>query len=414
MTRRYSLAVAAIAIGMLIAYLVIVRQISNARNDAAAINISGRQRMLSQRIALLLKKPDVNRSEIETLVTQMRLSQRALSVDDPVDSRLQNDTDQMVDDFLTTVETGISNHPDAAAAGQRAIELASGTVLLSNLDQTVTRYQQRSESRVDRFRQLEGWLLTAGLVMLSFEVIFVFRPMVNIAKRSLSELKTSNHELKEFAYRISHDLRAPVVSSLGIVAMTRDSVAEDQFDEVKPALSHLHRSLKRAERTIDDITALLHLKQSRWLPSKINLAQVIDSAVQACEDTEGAVDVDWRVDVRFGGDVLVAEPPLSMTLKNLFENAIKYRDRSADPWIRVTAMKNQDEVQIEVEDNGVGIPKQFEDRIFKMFERFHPSLASGTGLGLYLVSQNANSLSGSIQYRRGEFGSVFVLRFPLA
>lgn len=414
MTQRYAFALACIALGMLIAYLMIVRQIRASSHDASAINISGRQRMLSQRISLLLQQPGESAVEASRLVTLMRNSQRELSVDDPVDPSLQSSVDALVWEYLADADAHLADGGDSSEFLDRAVAMASSEKLLTGLDDVVTLYQQRAESRVERFRQTEVWLLAAGLFMLLLEVLLIFRPLTTTTQRSLSELETSNGELKEFAYRISHDLRAPVVSSLGILAMAQDSIVDGDYSEIAPALSHLKKSLSRAESTVNDITTLMRLKEATIVPSNVHLAKVLEESIESCSQMEGFDEVQWRVRNLHEPAISVRKEELVFSLQNLLSNAIKYRDRSVESWVRVTAQSRRGEIWIEIEDNGIGIPPQYEDRMFKMFERFHPKVDVGTGLGLYLVAQNAKTLGGSIQYQRSDHGSIFILQFPIA
>ena len=68
---------------------------------------------------------------------------------------------------------------------------------------------------------------------------------------------------------------------------------------------------------------------------------------------------------------------------------------------------------ITFEDNGLGIPKEYQEKLFKMFKRFHPKTASGSGLGLYMIKKSANMIGGEIKYKYIKDGSRFTLYIPI-
>jgi signal transduction histidine kinase len=110
---------------------------------------------------------------------------------------------------------------------------------------------------------------------------------------------------------------------------------------------------------------------------------------------------------------------LELVLVNLVANAIKYSDpRKADRWVEVTAITNDQVHEIQVRDNGIGIPPEAIDRIFERFHRAHRELdsalgADGTGLGLAIVDECVKSLGAEIRVESEErVGTVFVLSLP--
>lgn len=432
LTQRYILALLCTASGMVVAYFSLMNQLASSDLDAEAINVSGRQRMLSQRIALMVSEIDAAgggatgvvsdelaenaQQRVPDLITLMRNSQRKLSQDDPVDQKLQSGVDQMVDEYLSTATTALlSDDPQQiTTARQRVVAMASGDRLLGGLDDIVTAYQRRAESRQANFKQLEGWLLIAGICVLLAEVAFIFRPMVSMIRDNLAELNDRNAELRQFAYRISHDLRAPIVSSLGIVNMTTDAIQDGDVDEVPESLSHIKRSLTRVVTTVTDITSLLRSKDRNVVRDDVSVREIVETALDDLRATAGFDAIDWRLNISIDQPLRLAPEPLTRSVANLISNAIKYRDPDAESFVELTARLDGKIVEIDICDNGLGVPPEFRDRLFRMFERFHPRVAEGTGLGLYLVAQNATMVGGTVQYRPTEDGSRFTLRFPIA
>jgi signal transduction histidine kinase len=102
---------------------------------------------------------------------------------------------------------------------------------------------------------------------------------------------------------------------------------------------------------------------------------------------------------------------LQSVLQNLIHNAINYRGAEA-PWIKITARKNDDAVEIEVADNGLGIPPDIKDKVFNMFYRGHPD-SSGSGLGLFIVKNAVDKLQGHISFdSKLNIGTCFKVTLP--
>jgi signal transduction histidine kinase len=122
-----------------------------------------------------------------------------------------------------------------------------------------------------------------------------------------------------------------------------------------------------------------------------------------------------RVDVTIPpGTMLVTDPGrLKIILNNLIGNAVKYHNlRKADPFIQIGLEEKNGHVEIFVKDNGQGIPKELQSRVFEMFYRGHES-SKGSGLGLYIAREMTRKLEGDI-YLESEKnkGSTFTIRLP--
>ena len=99
----------------------------------------------------------------------------------------------------------------------------------------------------------------------------------------------------------------------------------------------------------------------------------------------------------------------------MLSNAIKYQDiNKTHSFIKITSYQEQNHVVFEVRDNGLGVPKNQQENMFKMFKRFHPRTSFGSGLGLYMMKKSADVLKGNIYYKDTGDGSVFKLKLPLA
>ena len=390
MTRRYTLALLFIAGGMFVAYALLAIQLSDGRGDAAAVNVSGRQRMFSQRIAALARlitREDLSPTrrneamvQLRSAVATMDRSQTILTTGFPVRPGLQRRADTEVETFLATARRVLRTR-DVSAADE-LVDIATRGELLRDLDAVVMAYQERSEARLERFKKTEMMLLLGGLSILAIEAWFVFRPLVRSSQRSMQALSSSNRELQEFAYRISHDLRAPLTSSLGIVEVARDAAAEGDVEEVQDSLVHIQRSMQRVVRTVSDITSLMKTKMAAT--ERLNIDVI--ATVHATVDRFRAGDQGKCLDVSIEPTAAARANPHATTypklidqcVSNLLSNSAKYGGEGLTR-AEIRIDRHGTAFTVTVTDDGLGIPEEFHDRIFQMFERFHPREADGTG-----------------------------------
>lgn len=227
-------------------------------------------------------------------------------------------------------------------------------------------------------------------------------------------LRRKNAELLEFAYRTSHDLRAPVVSAAALLERARGALAEARSEDAVAALDRAQALLDRLVTTSTEAAgvALLDLEAVEREP--IDPATAIDQAIERVQHLPGFERV--RIE-RIDGTrqpVETSAPRLVSIIEQLLSNAIRFRDpHAADVRIRIET-RDEDEKRfvLEIEDDGLGVPPEGRDRLFRMFVRLHPRVADGSGLGLYLVRQSLERLGGQIEYAPTNRGSLFRVVLP--
>ena len=220
----------------------------------------------------------------------------------------------------------------------------------------------------------------------------IFKTREDLRERNI-ELQKANEELDKFVYSASHDLRAPLMSILGIVNL---AVLEEDPD------SHLHyfdlirQSVKRLDTFV--INIIDYYKNARGLPiiTNINfeeLVQEVISTIQFLPEFEGLnLSINITQEKAFFSDVM----KLRIIFNNLINNAIKFQDSNKpNRFVNLTITTNNEEAVIIIEDNGTGIKDDDVAKIFKMFYRAD-ALKSGSGIGLYIVQEAVNKLEGQI------------------
>lgn len=434
--RRYILALVLIASVLTFSYLLMYRQISRNAEDGYIINISGMQRMLSQRIALLSSELAITQdaktqselaSKLSLAHAMMKANQATLrDNDDRATSTELNELyhgegqlDQRVTDYLALSQRVIDAFQDAPENKSPQLESARKLALiarngfLQQLDSAVSQYQREYEQSIVDFQRKELLFLALGLAILALEVKFIFQPMTREVDSVLSQLEGSNSELREFAYRISHDLRAPVASSIGMAEIVGDSIDDGDIESAKEGVSRVKAAMLRLDRLIGDVITVTKNRNMDADPEPIQISNMVIKIIESFAELPGYERIEFVQSID-AGMVIKSKPVfLRQSLENLISNAIKYSDpQEAQSKITVAASVSGSKCEIRVCDNGIGVPEASRDQIFGMFKRFHPRQSFGSGLGLYLVKQNIAKLGGTIQYQPMQKGTSFLIQIP--
>jgi PAS domain S-box-containing protein len=210
---------------------------------------------------------------------------------------------------------------------------------------------------------------------------------------SNSELIKINHELDQFVYSVSHDLRSPLLSIKGLLSLIA-TVGEN------PALLQQYTQLIGVSVDRLDATILEIIDYSKNVRLDFKIEEVnVETLVKVIFD-----DVKHLSEVKVHFNLLINGNPLffvdhfrfSTLLKNVISNAVKYRNKHIpDPSVEVVYTEHTDHISVRIKDNGEGISEENQQRVFDMFYRASSS-SSGTGLGLYICKEMAAKLGGEI------------------
>jgi len=441
LTRRFGLALLAGAAILIASYVTTSWKLRSNKVDGYIINISGMQRMLSQRIALLAleleraptaESADEIAEELARAAQRMASNHRQLSSGEYEGHAAKSPSaathamyfgvggvDREVQQYLDASRRILAAYREHGAGAPEIAPLAkqlSDTqgALLGNLDRMAFHFQREHEGVLEHFVSWEFGALFLRLAVLVLEAAFVF-PLARLLARKTVALEVANSELIEFSYRISHDLRAPVATARGLAETGQMSLEVNDVGLARKAFEHIATSLSKLEATVDDVIGLTKSKLVGTAPEDVDLVRLIDESLAklSLPDVAGALQVRRSIDLR--GPIRARRLLVQQALENLISNASKYRDpQKADPYIAIEAREDASGTTIAVEDNGIGIPPTHHGQVFQMFRRFHPKVASGSGLGLYIVAQNARLMGGSAHYVPRDGGSRFELVIPKA
>jgi signal transduction histidine kinase len=272
------------------------------------------------------------------------------------------------------------------------------------------------------FGYVEPLLLLIGLVFLlgaCFVYLVVFSAKSDMMKINDShvllsqkndELKKINLELDQFAYRTSHDLKAPITSLKGLIHVAALSQSPEEVREIHDMMKDRLTSL---ENMIRDILDLSKNSRTEVQLQAVKLHQTIEQLVG--NQKHGDSD---KVNFSITGDcdlsVMIDASRFKMVLRNLISNAKHYADLTKpNPFVNVDYWQENGALFVAVKDNGKGIAKEYQKKIFDMFFRVEEG-SQGSGLGLYIVKETTEKMGGTIDVisEKG-VGSEFIVSFPV-
>ncbi len=229
-------------------------------------------------------------------------------------------------------------------------------------------------------------------------------------QRYASELKEANAELAQYAYVVSHDVRAPLRAIHNYADFLQEDLADTLTGEHKIYLDGLGRAVHEAELLVEDLLALSRIGRQTMFIDPINIGAFLRELVTSLDllpDVEIIMAEEWPT--------LETEPVLLRQIyQNLILNGVKFNH--ASPKVLELGWQSVDaeSYQFFVRDNGIGIDPRYHEQIFRVFERLYTSETyEGTGIGLAIVKKAANKLGGTVwvESRVGE-GSTFFVTLP--
>lgn len=209
----------------------------------------------------------------------------------------------------------------------------------------------------------------------------------------LLEVQKTNFELDHFVYSVSHDLRSPIATIQGLL-----NIAEKE--ELSPAsesyFKMVRASIVRMEGFINDILEYSRNSRLDVVPEKIDFHQLLATTRTLLREVNGAARLQIALEVTTPHDFYSDSTRLTIILKNLLANSIRYQDPSKNALATVAVVTSTDSATITVTDNGLGIASDQLGKIFNMFYRAS-EISTGAGLGLYIVKEVVAKLHGSVQ-----------------
>lgn len=211
---------------------------------------------------------------------------------------------------------------------------------------------------------------------------------------SNNELIKTNKELDRFVYSVSHDLRSPLTSILGLISFIEEESREpDTLEQVKMIRS----SINRLDGFIRNILSYSQNNRTGLDTQKIPIRKTIHEIVASVRNIQKASGISFQIDIGEQHSFYSDWHRFNTVLENLISNAIKYHKKDVPGrYLKLTGTSDKEELKLSISDNGIGIDPEFHKKIFEMFYRL-PGNIEGSGFGLYIVKETLEKMQGSIE-----------------
>jgi PAS domain S-box-containing protein len=231
-------------------------------------------------------------------------------------------------------------------------------------------------------------------------------------KRHTKELEVSNQELEQFAYVTSHDLQEPLRMISSFLTLLEKKYG-DKLDE--KALEYIYYAVdgaKRMKKIILDLLEFSKVGRFNEVKETVDLKELVE---EYCILRKKLIqEKDVSIQFEDLSEINTYRVPLTQIFHNLLDNAIKYSKEDTPPEIKITAKEHHDHWEFALQDNGIGIPQDYFDKIFIIFQRLHnKDVYEGTGMGLAIVKKIIETMGGKIwlSSQPGE-GTTFYFTIP--
>ncbi len=235
--------------------------------------------------------------------------------------------------------------------------------------------------------------------------------------RDITRLRRLEQARRDFVDNVSHELRTPLTALGGFIEILRDGAYETP-EQARHFLDVLHRQSTRMQRIIEDLLLLARLERNsdeqRFEIRRHPLAPVLQAAAAACRSIAEQRRIDLDVRVPEDLNAPINSGLLEQAVVNLIENALNYSP--PETVVTIEARRQAGLIEIMVRDQGIGIPRMHQSRIFERFYRVDKARsrdAGGTGLGLAIVKHIVLAHGGrvSVESTPGK-GSTFTIILP--
>ena len=235
----------------------------------------------------------------------------------------------------------------------------------------------------------------------------------NKMAKKISSIETTRDQ---FASDVSHELKTPM-TSMKILADSLLSDPNTPAETYREFMTDITSEIDRENKIINDLLSIVRMnpRSGKLTVAMVNVNQLIEGILKQIRPIAGAREIELVFESYCEVEAEIDEVKLSFAISNLIENAVKYNNDNG--WVRVTLNADHKFFFVKVEDNGVGIPEDEQERIFERFYRVDKARSretGGTGLGLSIAKNAVLLHKGAIKvYSKLGEGTTFTMRIPL-
>lgn len=217
---------------------------------------------------------------------------------------------------------------------------------------------------------------------------------LGIQEKLVDELEKKNQELERFAYTASHDLKAPLITIRGYLGYIEKDAQTGNFQRLLQDTQRISEATEKMNRLLNELLELSRVGRIMNKAEEVSFAEIVADALAR---VDGQIKI-YRVEVKVQNDlpiVFVDKERMIEVLQNLVDNAIKFMGKQKYPVVEIGIENKGNQIIYFVKDNGMGIKKEFHERIFGLFDKLNTD-TEGTGIGLALVKRIVEVHGGKI------------------
>ncbi len=226
------------------------------------------------------------------------------------------------------------------------------------------------------------------------------------------QLIESNEVLSQYAYVAAHDLKEPLRNIGNFINLLQRRYGKDFNEEANEYMTFVKEGAKRMNNLLKDLLEYSTISSQKKGDEKINIRNVIENVVLDFSASIAEKNANL-VFPETTPDLIINKVHLKQLMQNLIGNALKFCEK--DPKIVVDVLKTSKETVITVEDNGIGMKKEYENKVFNLFQRLHKNDGSfdGNGIGLTICKNIVSKYNGKIWFEPVLTGGTkFFMSFP--
>ncbi|MDN5201725.1 two-component regulator propeller domain-containing protein [Fulvivirgaceae bacterium BMA10] len=224
-------------------------------------------------------------------------------------------------------------------------------------------------------------------------------------KHALDQLIVSNKELDTFLYRASHDLKGPITRLLGLTQLAKIDISKSKEIDY---IGIIEMASIEMNKTLNKLMNIHSINANPILFCVIDVNELLEEVKKPYVDIIKKEKLDIQILLDEKAKIISDSSLLKIIFENLFENAITFRNE-VNPKIIISLATDEHTFVMKMEDNGLGIESEFQNKIFEMFFR-GSEVSKGNGLGLYLVKKAIDKLQGKIivESEEGKYSSFSI------
>lgn len=276
-------------------------------------------------------------------------------------------------------------------------------------DQQITSFRDEISIHLDNKKVYFDVEVTNLSARTPFHGLMIKLHDITEKKSREKELIRSNEQLDQVIFKTTHDLRAPLMSAMGLLNLAEKAPAY----EVHVYLAMIRKSLLKLDSFIKEVNDFFRNEKLALQRSRLDVEELLQEELSHFTETVRDSRISVKVCVSAAAEFYSDSLRLKTIVGNILSNAIKYFDpQKSEPFLHISVSINEDFCELRFQDNGIGIEPEYHQKIFDLFFRA-TTHSDGTGLGLFLVRDTVQRMNGSIELvsTPGE-GSVFTVRIP--